>query len=165
MVVVIYQGWGSEMGMFFFFFSGGDTVLKFDSYLGCITLNILKCIEFYNSGHNGCYQFEMRNPCMETQAWATELADLSRVKGWTMVGRVHTSVHMGQSQRAVCGGQRCGLGLPGSAGSFGSAGDVVEASSRNLIQAALLVCCRGKRPEGGSECARWCSKRGGKYSG
>lgn len=30
--------------------------------------------------------------CMETQAWATELADLSRVKGWTMVGSVHTSV-------------------------------------------------------------------------
>ena len=50
----------------------------------------------------------------------------------------------------MCGSQRCGLGLPGSAGSLGSAdGDAVEASSRNLIQAALLVCCRGKRPARG----------------
>lgn len=29
---------------------------------------------------------------MEAQAWATELADLSRVKGWTTVGGVHGSV-------------------------------------------------------------------------
>ena len=30
---------------------------------------------------------------MEAQTWATELADLSRVKGWTTVVGVHRSVH------------------------------------------------------------------------
>lgn len=39
--------------------------------------------------------------CMETHAWATELADLSRVKGWTMVGSVHTSVRWA-SHRGLC---------------------------------------------------------------
>ena len=46
---------GAEDGYSFSFFSGGDTVLKFDSYLGCFTLNILKSIELYNSAHNGGY--------------------------------------------------------------------------------------------------------------
>lgn len=73
---------------------------------------------------------------------------------------------LGQSQGCVCGGQRCGLGLPGSAGSFGSA----AGDGRSVFQKLNPGCSAGvlQRQEAqkeGSECARWCSKRGGKYSG
>ena len=142
---------------FSFFFSGGDTVLKFDSYLGCITLNILKSIELYNSTHNSGFQIEMRNPCVwryrhGPRGWQIFLESKDGPR-W----EVCIEVWAGPVLEGCVWWSAVWTGLPGSAGSLGSAdGDVAEASSRNLIQVALLACCcRGKMPKEGGECARW----------